>query len=117
MFCWFVKPSCQRKAESAHSPSPLAVESSKEASYGVTEGTRRPHPQEERSVLQYHAWNSSLQVIVADTDELFTYGTATLKEAIAQMEADGATYALGEMLDHISRNGSITELKVQSLQP
>ena len=55
-----------------------------------------------------------LQVIVADTDELFTYGTATLKEAIAEMEADGASYALGEMLDHVSRNGSITELKVHN---
>jgi hypothetical protein len=55
------------------------------------------------------------QVIVADTDELFTYGTATLSEAIADMEAEGASYALGEMLDHVSLNGSITKLQVRNV--
>ena len=51
-------------------------------------------------------------IIVADTDELYSFGTATLREAIAQMEAEGATYALGEMLDHVSSNGSCSQLKV-----
>ncbi len=50
-------------------------------------------------------------VIVADTDELFTYGTESLEEATALMEAEGATFALGEMLDHVARDGSIAGLK------
>lgn len=52
-------------------------------------------------------------IIVADTDELFTYGYPTLAEATAAMEAEGATYALGEMLDHVARNGSLPKLQVK----
>ena len=51
-------------------------------------------------------------IIVADTDELFTYGVPTVNGAIAAMEAEGATYAMGEMLDHVTRNGSLTKLQV-----
>ena len=50
-------------------------------------------------------------IIVADTDELFTYGTESLADATAQMEAQGATFALGEMLDHVTKNGSLASLK------
>jgi len=50
-------------------------------------------------------------VIVADTDEMYTFDATTLGEAIKQMEAEGATFALGEMLDHVSENGSIIELQ------
>ena len=51
-------------------------------------------------------------VIVADTDELYTYKFPSLKEVVADMEASGATYALGEMLDHVARNGSLVRLQV-----
>jgi len=50
-------------------------------------------------------------IIVADADELFTYGHPTLREATAALEAEGATFALGEMLDHVSLDGKLTELK------
>lgn len=53
-------------------------------------------------------------VIVADTDELYTYGHPTIKETVAVMEAEGATYALGEMLDHVARNGSLPRIQVRS---
>ena len=51
-------------------------------------------------------------IIVADTDELYTYGYPTVREAIKKMEEEGATYALGEMLDHVARNGSLARLEV-----
>ena len=51
-------------------------------------------------------------IIVADTDELYTFGYPTLAETTAKMEAQGATYALGEMLDHVARNGSLSKLQV-----
>lgn len=51
-------------------------------------------------------------IIVADTDELFTYGTTSLAEATSLMEADGATFALGEMLDHVAKDGSLAGLQV-----
>jgi hypothetical protein len=53
-------------------------------------------------------------IIVADTDEFFTYGYLTLKETITSLEAEGATFALGEMLDHLSPTGTLTELEVSS---
>ena len=46
-------------------------------------------------------------VIVADMDELFTYGVADVHEAVRIMEAEGATYALGEMLDHVAPEGRL----------
>lgn len=55
-------------------------------------------------------------VIVADTDELYTYGFTTIAEAIVKMEAEGATYALGEMLDHVARNGSLAMLDVSQIR-
>lgn len=53
-------------------------------------------------------------VIVADTDELFTYGTTSLAEATSLMEADGATFALGEMLDHVAKDGSLAALQAST---
>ena len=53
-------------------------------------------------------------VIVADTDELYTYGFEKLNEAIALMEMEGATFAQGEMLDHVSRDGTLTQLVASS---
>jgi hypothetical protein len=51
-------------------------------------------------------------IIVADTDELYTYGYPTLRETTASLEAEGSTFALGEMLDHVSITGTVTKLKV-----
>ena len=51
-------------------------------------------------------------IIVADTDELYTFGYPTVREATRKMEEEGATYALGEMLDHVARNGSLARLEV-----
>lgn len=51
-------------------------------------------------------------IIVADTDELYTFGYATLDEVTAKMEAEGATYALGEMLDHVAKDGSLAKIQV-----
>lgn len=42
-------------------------------------------------------------IIVADMNELCTFPKATLSEVTANMEANGANYALGVVLDHISR--------------
>lgn len=50
-------------------------------------------------------------IIVADTDELYTFGYPSLAEATAKMEAEGATYALGEMLDHVAANGTLAHLQ------
>ena len=55
-------------------------------------------------------------IIVADTDELFTYGTTSLAEATQLMEADGATFALGEMLDHVAKDGSLAGLQARLLK-
>ena len=46
-------------------------------------------------------------VIVADMDELFTYGASDVHEAVKLMNAEGATYALGEMLDHVAPEGRL----------
>ena len=46
-------------------------------------------------------------VIVADMDELFTYGASNVHEAVKAMSAEGATYALGEMLDHVAPEGRL----------
>ena len=51
-------------------------------------------------------------IIVADVDELYTYGSSAIGAAIAEMEAEGATFALAEMLDHVSSSGNITALTV-----
>ena len=51
-------------------------------------------------------------IIIADTDELYTFGYPTLAEATAKLEEEGATYALGEMLDHVARNGTLASLQV-----
>ena len=53
-------------------------------------------------------------IIVADTDELYTFGFPTVREATIKMEEEGATYALGEMLDHVARNGSLARLEVSA---
>ena len=53
-------------------------------------------------------------IIVADTDELFTYGSTSLDEVTQMMEAEGATFALGEMLDHVARDGSLARLQARS---
>ncbi len=53
-------------------------------------------------------------IIVADTDELYTFGFPTVREATTKMEEEGATYALGEMLDHVARNGSLARLEVSA---
>lgn len=53
-------------------------------------------------------------VIVADTDEMFTYGYDTLNETAAAMEAEGATFALGEMLDHLAPDGALATIEVFS---
>lgn len=53
-------------------------------------------------------------VIVADTDELYNYGYSHLAAVVAQMDISGASYALGEMLDHVARNGSLATLQVQT---
>ena len=46
-------------------------------------------------------------VIVADMDEFFTYGYANINEAVNAMSKEGATYALGEMLDHVAEHGQL----------
>ena len=52
-------------------------------------------------------------IIIADTDELFTYGRSTITEALALMEQENASYAMGETLDHVSRTGKLTQLEEQ----
>lgn len=54
-------------------------------------------------------------IIVADTDEFFTYGFSTVQEAVMDMDQEGATFAMGEMLDHVARDGQLHKLKVFSL--
>ena len=44
-------------------------------------------------------------VIVADMDELFTFGVTDVHEAVEMMIAEGATFAVGEMLDHVAPGG------------
>ena len=54
-------------------------------------------------------------VIVADTDEFYTYGFSTVQDAARDMEAEGATFAMGEMLDHLSRDGQLNKIEVSGL--
>ena len=49
-------------------------------------------------------------IIVADMDELFTYGVAEVHEAVQIMTAEGATYAVGEMLDHVAPGGVLQHI-------
>lgn len=51
-------------------------------------------------------------IIVADVDEFYTFKQPALAEVLAEMEADGATYALGAMINHLSEPGSIGGLQV-----
>lgn len=50
-------------------------------------------------------------VVVADMDEFFTFGHfSNVYEAVESMSAQGATFALGETLDHVARGGLLTPI-------
>ena len=50
-------------------------------------------------------------VIVADMDELFMFDTvANISMVTDAMNAEGATFAVGEMLDHVAQGGSLTSI-------
>ena len=53
-------------------------------------------------------------VIVADIDEFYTFGEQNLKDMTASMQQEGSTYAIGQMLDHIAVNGTLTAIQVRS---
>ena len=48
-------------------------------------------------------------VVVADMDEFFTFG-GSVEDAVSAMNAEGATYAVGEMLDHVAQGGKLTHI-------
>ena len=48
-------------------------------------------------------------VVVADMDEFFTFGVS-VNDAVIAMNAEGATYAIGEMLDHVARGGQLMHI-------
>lgn len=51
-------------------------------------------------------------IVVADLDELFTFGPAQdIRTAIQLMDAEGATYASGNIVDHVSTTGSLAKLQ------
>ena len=50
-------------------------------------------------------------IIAADMDEFATFGNHTdVHQAIAAMNADGSTFALGEMLDHVAHGGDLRSI-------
>ena len=54
-------------------------------------------------------------ILVADLDELFTFGHAQdIKTATKLMNAEGATYASGTVVDHVSNTGSLAQLQPAS---
>ena len=56
------------------------------------------------------------QIIVADVDELYTYGHSTIGLVLAEMEREGATFALAEALDYVASTGNLIVLAVGSMQ-
>ena len=50
-------------------------------------------------------------VVVADMDEFFTFGVSgSVDDAVTAMNAEGATFAIGEMLDHVARDGVLKHI-------
>ena len=50
-------------------------------------------------------------VVVADMDEFFTFGVSGgVDDAVTAMNAEGATFALGEMLDHVAHGGELKHI-------
>ena len=49
-------------------------------------------------------------VVVTDVDEFFTYGTGGVHDAIRHMGVEDATFALGEMLDHVAPEGKLSHV-------
>ena len=82
--------------------------------FNIIRQAYRPALQDVEMVKTLHRLSipESDWIIVADTDEFFTYQFSTVMEAVRAMEAEGATYAMGEMLDHVSKDGSLSRIKV-----
>ncbi len=49
-------------------------------------------------------------VVVADMDEFFTFGVGGVEDAVTAMNAEGATFAIGEMLDHVAPGGELRHI-------
>ena len=49
-------------------------------------------------------------VVVADMDEFFTFGVGSIDDAVTAMNAEGASYAVGEMLDHVAPGGELRHI-------
>lgn len=49
-------------------------------------------------------------VIVTDQDEFYTFGEGGVAAAVKSMDTQGATFALGEILDHVARGGKLKEV-------
>ena len=49
-------------------------------------------------------------VVTTDMDEFFTFGEGGVYNAMKLMDAEGATFALGEMLDHVAPGGKLNHV-------
>ena len=53
-------------------------------------------------------------IVVADMDEFVNFGSFhTVADAVKVMNAEGSTFALGEMLDHVAPEGNLTAMRTQ----
>ena len=52
-------------------------------------------------------------IIVTDLDEFYTFGEGGVHHAIRLMEAEGASFALGEMLDHVAPEGRLNQIDTE----
>ena len=68
------------------------------------------------SALSLLPLHSEDWIVVADMDELFTFGNFThIHEVVRNMEAEGATYAMGAMLDHVALHGHLNRVSKQDI--